>query len=293
MTDKVLDEIKVVGPSAWVKQNKRQKGKIKRRMKKYSTAYYSGKALISDPDFELLIDCLKILNPLDKYLTAPGWGYKVKRGVKHTYGKIGTLEYFFCYEEIKEIFKQDKDLVIMPKFDGVNTVAYFNKGKLIKFATRGNGFVGKSLNKKILKQQFNIPIEWQKKSFAINGEMILNKVANNNSARDIVAEILNSRKKEKTSASQVKFMPFGLLNIATQQNYEKQVNQLENICGFKIENHIFVSLPSKYELFKIYQDYKKEYAIDGLVISKLDKSLQVAYKFNKEILNDEKTVQQI
>ena len=129
---------------------------------------------------------------------------KIKKGIKHIYGRIGTLPYYYNYNEILPLFKKDEELIITPKFDGINFVAYFKKGKFKTCATRGNGSTGKNIswafNKKI-----SLPKEFQKQSFAINGEVIyLGNPQKEDRFRDKVACYLN--KKNNTEFMEVNFI---------------------------------------------------------------------------------------
>ena len=126
--DTLIEKIKKISPSEWAKQNPKAKKEIKKLMKKYATAYYEGNALITDLDFDVLVDSLKLLSPKDKYLTTPGWGYKIKNGSKHLYGKIGTLSYYYDYLELTNIFDKNEEVIITPKFDGINFAAYSKTG---------------------------------------------------------------------------------------------------------------------------------------------------------------------
>ena len=109
--DAYIEEIKKVGAKKWYEEHPHCKKEVKYLMKKYATAYYEGKALITDEDFEVLADVIREINPNDKYLTTPGWGYKIKRGVKHIYGKIGTLPYYYNYSEVANIFDKQEEII--------------------------------------------------------------------------------------------------------------------------------------------------------------------------------------
>ena len=114
-------------------------------MKKYATAYYEGEAIISDNDFEVLVDTLKSIDSKDEYLTTPGWGYKIKNGIEHRYGKIGTLKYYFDYSLLAKECNNIGKIIITPKFDGINYAAYYMNGKLDICLTRGDGYFGKDI----------------------------------------------------------------------------------------------------------------------------------------------------
>ena len=267
--DKTIEQIKQNGIENYVRTTFNAKHKIKKLMKKYATAYYEGSALISDLDFEVLIDTLKYINSADKYLTTPGWGYKIKHGKKHIYGKVGTLPYFYEYKDIISLFNSQK-VIITPKFDGINYVAYYKNGKFKICATRGNGKVGKNISW-AYNNDLKISQALNNKTFAINGEVILQQPLTQQ--RDTVANYLNKKKQKNTN---IIFMPFCLFN--TNLDYLAQIQKIQN---FNIHPPflIFEQLPSNKELTNLFDNFKREYQIDGLVLTTPDKSTQIAFKF--------------
>jgi len=279
--DEYIEEIKKVGAKKWYEEHPRCKKEVKYLMKKYSTAYYEGKALIPDEDFDVLADVIRLINPNDKYLTTPGWGYKIKRGIKHIYGKIGTLPYYYDYNEVKNIFSKQEELIIIPKFDGINFVTYFKNGRFYKCATRGNGSVGKNISW-AFNSQIDLPVELKDKSFAINGEVIYyDTPKENTNFRDIVACYLSKKKKIDEN---IKFMPFGLLNTQYSGNYFLQIEEINKLTYPNITYKKYKELPTKQILEQLFYEYKQLYQIDGLVITNKDKSKQIAYKFKGESL---------
>lgn len=279
--DTLIEKIKKISPSEWAKQNPKAKKEIKKLMKKYATAYYEGNALITDLDFDVLVDSLKLLCPKDKYLTTPGWGYKIKNGSKHLYGKIGTLSYYYDYLELTNIFDKNEEVIITPKFDGINFAAYFKNGKLKKCLTRGNGTIGKNITW-AFKQKITLSEELSKTSFAINGEVIyLDNPNTEECFRNKVACYLN--KKTKSLNKKIVFMPFGLINTSFSNNYHLQIEQINKIVDHQITYKNFKELPSSEDLNKLFNEFKKLYQIDGLVITNKNKTKQIAYKFKEEL----------
>ncbi len=285
MKDEIIEQIKKLGASVWAITNPNAKNQIKQKMKKYATAYYEGTALISDLDFENLVDVLKIFDINDEYLTTPGWGYKIQNGFKHIYGKVGTLEYFYNYSELVDKLNGQKNLIITPKLDGINFVAYYQNGNFQRCLTRGNGYEGKDISWAF--EDYKLSENLKDKSFAINGEAFCINVRGN--SRDITASYLNGNnlkdiknygknvKKLEINNKNIKFVPFGLLNIKT--NYEQELNTLNEICDFKLPYNIFENLPTEKQLKEMFFNYLKEYDVDGLVITNQAKTLQVAFKF--------------
>lgn len=277
--DSYIEEIKVIGIAQWIKQNPKGKKTIKFLMKKYATAYYEGNALISDLDFEVLIDTLKTIDPKDKYLHTPGWGYKIKKGVKHIYGKVGTLPYYYEYLDIIDLFNKNDEIIITPKFDGINFVAYYKKGKFAKCATRGNGYKGKNISWTFT-NNFEIPLDMKTQNFAINGEVIYLGNKDEHGFRNIVASYLSQKAKIN---NKIKFVPFGLINTNYTQDYLMQLIEINKLSQIKVPYFIYPDLPAKELLKEIYFKYKESFEIDGIVITNRNKTKQIAYKFKEEL----------
>ena len=279
--DACIEEIKKITSNEWIKQNPKAKNKLKFLIKKYATAYYEGNALITDLEFDILVDTLKLINPKDKYLTTPGWGYKIKKGKKHIYGKIGTLSYYYEYTDLNNIFSKNEEVIITPKYDGINFVTYYKNGHFKNCLTRGNGNIGKNISW-AYKQTNHLTKELSASSFAINGEVIYLDDPNTTECfRNKVACYLS--RKSKQINEKIIFMPFALLNTEFSNNYLEQLEQINKISTHKIIYKQFKELPSKEILSELFKEFKQQYQIDGLVITNTNKSKQVAYKFKEEL----------
>ncbi|MBQ3494482.1 MAG: hypothetical protein IJA69_03620 [Clostridia bacterium] len=267
--DEIIEKIKKIGSKQWIFENKHAKKTIKGLMKYYATLYYEGVAKIPDSDFEVLVQTLKCIDKNDKYLLTPGWGYKIRFGKKHIYGKVDTIAYTFDYNILADSFK-DKEIVITPKFDGLNVVCYFRNGKMSRLISRGNGYVGKNVSW-AYNNFFDIS---NKNNFAINCEAIcVNNQGSN--CRDYVASYLN---KKKNIDELVCLMPFGILNCDL-GDYVKEIQILNSYSQNKVPYFLFDKLPSKQQLFELYNQFKTKFQIDGLVITSNDKSTKMAFKY--------------
>lgn len=278
MKDLVIEEIKSLGIDAFIHNRKHPKRDVKKLMKTYANAYYNGNALIKDEDFEYLIDVLRAISPKDRYLIKPGWGYNVKRGKKHLYEVVGTLDYTFDYKVLIDKFKNQQNILILPKFDGINFAVYYKKGKLKYTLTRGNGSKGRDITQYFKNIEFELPERYKNLNFGINGEIILEKTNLERPARDFIASYLNGK---ENFIKEINFMPFGLLGWKDNIDYQTQLEILEDMTKIKLIRYNFHSVPTLEELTELFKYYKEKFYIDGLVISNLDKSRQIAFKFNE------------
>ena len=278
--DETIEYIKKYGAEKWIEENADAKNILKQLMKKYSFAYYEGVALISDSDFEVLADTLRIIAPSDEFLTNAGWGYSIENGKPHIYEKIGSLAYYYDYKILCEVFQGQKHLIITPKYDGINYVAYYKNGQLDYCITRGNGLIGKDITKHYAKTLFVVPKHLKSKDFAVNGEVILQKQFCGEVAhRDGVALYVNDGAQGKEYEKFAKFMPFSIIN--QHYLYKKQLKILSKLCGEKLTQYNFEKLPDEKALKNMFENLNKKFPIDGLVIANKDKSIQVAFKFKQ------------
>lgn len=278
--DETIEYIKKYGAEKWLGQNNDAKNDLKQLMKKYSFAYYEGVALISDSDFEVLADTLRLIAPDDEYLTNAGWGYSIENGKPHIYEKIGSLAYYYDYSALCEVLNGQSNLIITPKYDGINYVAYYKNGQLDYCITRGNGLVGKDITQYYIKNMFAVPDCLKHKDFAINGEVILEKrFVGDVAHRDGVSLYINNAENEKKYEKFAKFMPFSLIN--QRFLYKEQLNILSDFCGEKLTEYDFEKLPDEKALKNLFDNLREKFPIDGLVIANKDKSIQVAFKFKQ------------
>jgi len=104
--------------------------------------YYSGTPIMSDVEFDKLVEDYRDVNPNDSILQTPGWGYRPDPGkvkAHHKYGIVGSLGKIKSGDSFPEL----SDMVLaMPKLDGGSVVSYYVNGELQKIVSRGDGSVG-------------------------------------------------------------------------------------------------------------------------------------------------------
>lgn len=164
---------------------------LERDIPKFAKAYYEGKALISDMEFDQLVDRLRELKPESKILSTPGWGYKqTGHKVKHKYQLVKSLDKCRTFKELPERFV-NKEVMLSPKLDGLTGVFYYKNGKLIQAITRGNGQEGKDITDKALIIE-GAEIDDKNFTGAVRGELEISKT-NWNKVKDKYPEAKNAR----------------------------------------------------------------------------------------------------
>lgn len=121
------------------------------RLKDASNAYYNqGEPIMSDHEFDELVDTLKMSDPDHPFLKTIGataMGTIVKHAIP-----VGSQEKLKTIEEVQRwIDKIDSpDLIMQWKLDGITVVLYYENGKFINAVTRGDGFQGEDITRNVL-----------------------------------------------------------------------------------------------------------------------------------------------
>ena len=129
---------------------------LEKAIKEASQAYYSdGTSNVSDEEFDRMLDTLKEQDPDNPLLTAVGHGYDVNKDttagerVRHKYAEAGSLPKCHNYKEYSSLVDPSTIKIASLKLDGISVVLYYEKGKLIRALTRGNGITGIDITDKV------------------------------------------------------------------------------------------------------------------------------------------------
>ena len=194
-------------------------------------------------------------------------------------------------------FVGDYDYIMMPKLDGLTCSLTYNKGKLIRAETRGDGKIGENIlhNAKIIQ---NIPnfIEY-KERLVIDGEVIckyedfkpFSKDYKN--PRNFAAGSIRLLDSQECAKRNLSFIVWDVIEGIEEHDYLH--NKLEEVSklGFEIIDYI-AWLDSLKEEIDYIKKYKEKYPIDGVVVKYESKKLReslpatahhlggaIAYKF--------------
>jgi len=112
---------------------------------KYQDSYYSGEAQISDEEFDLLWDELKVISPDSEVLKKVGTGHSVDGfpKAKHLI-PMGSQDKASNPEEFSIWFKKrsSKSFIVQYKMDGASLELQYKNGILTHAVTRGDGIIG-------------------------------------------------------------------------------------------------------------------------------------------------------
>ena len=250
-----------------------------------SNKYYNTDSpVLSDTDFDFLIDTVKKKYPKSNILNNIGAKIINKNKVKLDYW-LGSMNKFKDSSNKLELWnnKYKPPYYISDKLDGVSALLIYDKDILL--FTRGDGQEGQNIShllkyinlptlNKILNYCLSNNIKGNKNIIAFRGELIIKKNIFNDkwkdkfkNIRNTVSGVVNSK---KINIDLVKDIDLVLYEIVD-PNYtiDKQFYHMNKI-GFNVVNNIVINNNLSYELLSSLLDSRKKlsnYDIDGIVIA--------------------------
>ncbi len=266
---------------------------LKDKITKANEAYRTGNSIISDSEYDKLVEELSLLSPDDELLTKVGHvvvdeSRKTKLPIEMaSMNKIKSMDDINDWCRLKNISKNEV-VVITPKFDGLSLcVNEFSNDAF----TRGDGQFGQKSNehyKLIDNHLYDVenvdpfsPIDCQftygevmmsKKTFT---EKYSNDFAN---PRNLVAGLLNS-KEATQSLKDCDYIKYGAIFTPDlmKMRYTKQevIDYLNQYQKVKVQYHVCkISELTEELLISLFKEYSIDYEIDGLIIEINNLSLQ-------------------
>ena len=277
-----------------VKENKAMNDIIKQKVIEANKAYRAGNSILSDQEYDDLLESLKPTMPEDEYeafvstLNEGSIEKNVDGKVKHPF-ILGSMTKIKA-EEPEEVKKWiganiKSAMSISAKVDGISFRCEYRNGKLVLAATRGDGYFGVDSTSKVkyikgipttLPNGFTGNIRGELVCFKEDFERVKGTYAN---PRNFVAGVINRKDGDKKfNASElglITFVPYTILG----HDYTKveQFKMLKEM-GFRVADNIVVD-KSRIDLntindvlFKITSTYVEElpYEVDGIILCDVD-----------------------
>ena len=268
--------------------------KIKERILKANEAYRLGSPIMSDKDYDQLVEELELLSPNDELLTKVGHVVadetrKAKLPIEMaSMNKIKSIDDINDWCRLKGISKSEV-VIITPKFDGLSLcVNEFSDDAF----TRGDGQFGQKSNEhyKLIDNHL-YDIDGEMDVFApidcefTYGEVMMSKKTFTDkystdfaNPRNLVAGLLNS-KEATQSLKDCNYIKYGAIfrpdlvdKILTKQEVLDYLNQYQKV---KVQYHVCkISELTEDLLINLFHKFSVDYEIDGLIIEIDNLSLQ-------------------
>jgi len=150
---------------------------LEEKIKYHQDKYYNNNQEISDAEFDALWDQLKKENPSSLLLkdigdtTWEGWPKAKHLMMMGSQDKFNNEKDFYDWIRVKKI---EFPLLLQYKLDGLSIELQYEKGKLIKAISRGNGVIGDLVTPNVIKMK-GVPTLLEDKDFdgAVRGEIIM------------------------------------------------------------------------------------------------------------------------
>lgn len=248
---------------------------LKEQIKKANEAYRTGNPIMSDKEYDQLIDELQLLSPDDDLLNVVGHQVsdetrKSKLPIEMaSMNKIKTMEDIDDWSRLKGISKSEL-VVVTPKYDGLSLCVNENTDEAW---TRGDGKFGQKSDKhyELISNQLSPAcrnFDYTYGEVMMPKSTFLSKYSNDfANPRNLVAGLLNS--KEATAplldCQYIKYgAHFSNQKFTTKQDILEELNRGQDV---KVPYHICqLSELTEELLIDLFNQYSVEYEIDGLII---------------------------
>lgn len=248
--------------------------KLKQEIIKANKAYRLGNSIISDKDYDRLVDELKLMSPKDELLKKIGHeindiSRKSKLPIQMaSMNKTKTIEDLQDWIRLKSI-KNSESVVITPKYDGLSLCVNEESDEAW---TRGDGEYGQKSDKHYEKISNKLSPACYSFKYTY-GEIImkknkfLNKYSNDfANPRNLVAGLLNSKKTSDYlfDCDYVKYGAITKNNFKTKKEILDELNINQEV---KVPYHTCsISDLNEDLLINLFKDYSTDFEIDGLII---------------------------
>jgi len=285
-------------------------------LKEWSEAYYKGKPVVTDEEYDKLykkVETYEKLNP--NVILKDSITKQVGSNIQSSFNKEKHLTRMYSLPNafnIDDVLKWlnnksiNSELIVEPKYDGLSLNLIYNNGRLEKALTRGDGEIGENITNNALVVNNVIKNIHYKGTIEIRGEVLMlksvfNKINEKNkifaNPRNAATGSLRQLNPEITKQRNLVFIPWdiGYTDVSFKTLEDKILFIKKQ--GFKISNYIKIN-PIKEEIEKAYELIKKdrnEIPMDGIVIKINDIDLinklgynnkyprwSIAYKFPYE-----------
>lgn len=255
----------------------------------YNEAYRKGKPVISDQEYDSLMEELEKLSPNDELLNKVGLEVmdddRKERLpiIMASMNKIKTIEALLKWARLKDI-PLTTEVVLTGKYDGLSLCA---KELSKKAWTRGDGIFGQRSDyhfSHIIKRSekiSNILNGKQVEEFISFGEAIMSRQNfekysdSYSNPRNLVSGILNKKDANADFLKDVEYIRYGAIGDFDFKKKSELLDHLNSFQPVKVD-YIVTTIADLTEpyLKKVYTDWNKEYELDGIIVEVNDLEYQ-------------------
>jgi len=255
---------------------------LKEKIVKANEAYRIGEPIMSDKDYDQLVEELELLSPNDDVLTKVGHVVadetrKSKLPIEMaSMNKIKSMNDINDWCRLKNITSHNF-VIITPKYDGLSLCVNETTSEAF---TRGDGTYGQKSNEHY--SRIGNHLSGTNFSFTY-GEVMMSKKtflekysSDFANPRNLVAGLLNS--KEATDAlKDCDYIKYGAIQSRNMYQSKKQIlDELNSGQSVKVPYHICrISDITEELLINLFHEYSIDYEIDGLIIEINDLNTQI------------------
>ena len=255
---------------------------LKDKIKKANESYRVGNSIISDSEYDKLVEELSLLSPDDELLTKVGHVVvdetrKSRLPIEMaSMNKIKSMDDINDWCRLKGISKNE-EVIITPKFDGLSLCV---DEKTNEAWTRGDGEFGQKSDEhyKLIQNRLNLDeysFIYTYGEVMIPKQVFIDKFSTDfANPRNLVAGLLNS-KTVSDSLKDCQYIKYGAFTNKNFNTKEEIINELNSGQESKVEYHICkISDLTEDLLIGLFQKFSTEYEIDGLIIEINDLTIQ-------------------
>jgi len=246
----------------------------------HSNLYYNkAKPIITDFEFDMLVDELKSLGGSVDFVGAPTYGKKVTHSQR-----MGSLDKDTEVENIiawAKKYSKDGKVGLTPKIDGLAVTLHYDLGKLISAATRGDGIVGQDVtdNVKMIK---SIPKTISSQiGVEVRGEILMRRSVFKKFLEEGIDDLSNPRNAASgslmakdpaiTGSRNLSFLCYDI--IVRGSKFETELQKMNNIKSllpeFETVSFEVIDIDDFHQASKMWELVRPtlDYDIDGLVLA--------------------------
>lgn len=252
--------------------------------------YYNKQPTVSDEVYDAWSDELSDLDALSQILTTVG-APPVSEWAKTTHeNPMGSLDKVNALEEMTDwvqTYASGEPLLISEKLDGVSIKLQYVGGKLVKAATRGDGFIGEDITINAQRMKGVLAKLPKKLTCTFRGEIVLLKSDLANHFKSEYANTRNAvsgiaKRYDGKGCDYLTVMLYKVMSGVSFATSEEQFKFIESL-GFLTPNWflsgMWMGVKTPQDLWVEYQQSRRDkldYDIDGLVIEINDQAKQFA-----------------